>query len=99
MNNITSLALAALLLAAWLLSSAGNLASAAEISYTLPADVRVSLAIYDAAGRQMRTPLNAEPQKADRQPVAWDGLDRERKPLPTGQQARKLVQPSGTGSM
>ena len=68
-----------------------NLAGAAEIAYTLPADGRVSLAVYDAAGRQVRTLLQAEPQKAGRRTLGWDGLDREGRPLPAGRYTWKLL--------
>ena len=69
--------------------------AAAEISYTLPAPGRVSLAVYDAAGRQVRTLLNAAPQTAGPRSVAWDGLDRDGRPVPPGPYGWRLVRSPG----
>lgn len=59
--------------------------------YTLPTDGKVSLAIYDGAGRQIRTLLNAEPQTAGRHTLAWDGLDRDGRPAPAGEYHWRLA--------
>ena len=45
-----------------------------QIRYSLPADGRVSLVIYDLAGRQVRT-LVDEVQGAGAHAVTWDGLN------------------------
>ncbi len=59
-------------------------ASAVPITYTLPRDARVSLAVYDAQGRQVRTLLNADPQMRGAHTLTWDGLDRDGAPVPAG---------------
>lgn len=65
------------------------------ISYELPADGRVSLAVYDAEGRQVRTLLNAEPRGKGRHRVFWDGLDASGRPLPAGEYAWKGLHSPG----
>ena len=44
------------------------------IAYELPADTLVEIAIYDVAGRRVRSFRDA-PGRAGRNEVAWDGLD------------------------
>ena len=69
--------------------------AAATIDFKLQEPGRVSLAVYDAEGRQVRTLLNAEPQEKGRHAVAWDGLDRDGKPLPKGEYTWKLLESQG----
>ena len=72
--------------------------SAAPIAYRLEEAGRVSLAVYDADGRQVRTLLNAAPQEKGRHEVPWDGLDRDGKPLPAGEYTWKLLAGPGLSS-
>jgi hypothetical protein len=53
-----------------------SVAHVAEIPFTLDKPGNVSVAIYDAEGRQVRTLLRAKPLSAGRHTVIWDGLDR-----------------------
>lgn len=55
-----------------------------SIDYTLPRAGNVSLAIYRADGRLVRTLLAAQPQLAGAQHAAWDGYDDNGTPLPPG---------------
>jgi hypothetical protein len=66
-----------------------------SIRYTLREPGRVSLAIYDQDGIQVRTLRNAEPQAAGKHAIAWDGLDQDGKPLPPGAYTWKLLQGQG----
>jgi hypothetical protein len=70
-------------------------AVAVPVSYTLKRDARVSLAIYDARGRQVRTLLNADPQAAGAHTLTWDGLDRDGAPVPAGTYTWKLLGTQG----
>jgi len=68
---------------------------AATIDFSLPEPGRVSLAVYDAGGGQVRTLLNAARREKGRHVVAWDGLDRDGKPLPAGDYTWKLLESQG----
>lgn len=61
------------------------------VTYTLPKDGDVSLAIYNAEGQMLRTLRNAEPQKAGTQTVVWDGLDQAGQAVPPGEYHWKLL--------
>lgn len=67
------------------------LLAAVPLSYTLPRDGRVSLAVYDANGRMVRTLLNAEPQTKGANTLQWDGLDGDGKPVAPGNYTWKLL--------
>jgi putative hemolysin len=45
------------------------------ITYELPSRARVSLIVYDAAGRVVRTLLNREPRDGGEHTASWDGRD------------------------
>ena len=75
-----------------------TLASAAyavDIPFTLDKPGRVSLAIYDKDGIQVRTLRNAEPLEAGKHEIVWDGLDRNGQPAPAGDYTWKLLQTQG----
>ncbi len=55
------------------------------ISFIVPYDGRVSLAVYDRQGRLVRTLLTGAPRKAGPYTETWDGLDRYGLPLLPGQ--------------
>lgn len=55
-----------------------------EISYKLPYDARVTLAINDANGNRVRNLLPALPRKKGKNIDRWDGLDDMGKPVPIG---------------
>src|SRR5690348_8607702 len=63
-----------------------------SIRYQLAQPCRVSLAIYDKDGIQIRTLRNAEPQSAGEHAIVWDGLDQDGKPAPAGTYTWKLLQ-------
>lgn len=65
------------------------------VAYTVPRDGRVSLAVYSADGRMVRTLLTGAPRKAGEHSETWDGLDRYGKPLPAGAYTWKLLATTG----
>ena len=54
------------------------------IQFDLAANGRVQLRIYDAAGRKVRTLLDAEMPAGWNRSVAWNGLDDGGRKAPTG---------------
>ncbi|MEI6518642.1 MAG: FlgD immunoglobulin-like domain containing protein [bacterium] len=66
-----------------------------SIHYELRESGRVSLAIYDKDGIQVRTLRNAESQAAGKHEIAWDRLDQDGKPLQPGTYTWKLLQGQG----
>ncbi|MGB2822093.1 MAG: FlgD immunoglobulin-like domain containing protein, partial [Phycisphaerae bacterium] len=68
------------------------------ISYTLRQQGRVSLAIYDGEGVQVRTLMSAVGQHAGEHTVVWDGLDRRGLPVPAGEYTWKLLRTEGLRS-
>jgi hypothetical protein len=54
------------------------------INYTLPKAGEVTLGIYDADGKLLRTVISAESRSAGRLSETWDGLDQWGKPIPAG---------------
>ncbi len=65
------------------------------MKFTLEKDKKVSLAIYDAAGKLVRTCLGAEPMSAGEHTYLWDGLNDYDKPLPAGAYTAKLLTHDG----
>ena len=53
------------------------------IKYALPADMRVTIKIFNILGQQMRTLAN-EIQPAGRKNIQWDGKDDFGKPAASG---------------
>ena len=74
---------------------AGDAPRGIPIAYTLAKAGRISLAVYDAHGRQIRTLRNAEQQAAGAQTVMWDGLDKAGKPAVPGAYSWKLLNSQG----
>jgi hypothetical protein len=72
-------------------------AHAVDIPFTLDKPANVSLAMYDAKGRVIRTLLRAEPMSAGKHTVAWDGLDRDGNPV-TGDVQWRLATSQGLES-
>jgi hypothetical protein len=70
-------------------------AASANITYTLAQSGRVSLAVYDANGKLVRTLLNAQQQSAGSQSVFWDGNGDDGTALPDGTYTWKLLQTQG----
>ncbi len=66
-----------------------------DIRYALPRSGKVSLAIYDGQGRQVRTLLAGEQQAAGEHSRGWDGLDRLGRPMDVGSYAWKLLMNDG----
>jgi len=54
-----------------------------RLGYRLPAAAEVQLALFDPAGRMVRLLVSAT-QAAGSYEVIWDGLDRGRRPVPSG---------------
>jgi flagellar hook assembly protein FlgD len=65
------------------------------IRFSLAGESRVELAIYDVAGRSVRT-LVAEQLAAGPHEVAWDGRDDRGAPVASGLYFYKLVTPERT---
>ena len=74
-----------------LAAGAHTLAQTPSIHYTLPRAGKVSLAVYDAQGRQVRTLLAGESQAAGKQTVEWDGLDRLGRAMAVGSYEWRLL--------
>jgi hypothetical protein len=65
-----------------------------EIPFALPAPARVSVRVYDVAGRLVRTLLDAtRPEGAGR--AEWDGKDAAGRSVPAGVYFVKLTTPGG----
>jgi len=80
------------------LCSAFSFSAEIPLAYELPRDGNVSLAIYDSQGCMIRTFLHAEPQRAGKQNITWDGLDMDGKPAAAGQYEWRLLQTAGLRS-
>jgi len=72
-----------------------TLGAEVAISYSVPRAGRVSLALYDAEGRMVRTLLTGKPHAKGDYAAGWDGLDRYGHPLPPGEYAWKLLATEG----
>jgi len=68
------------------------------ITYRLAEEGRVSMAVFDAAGVQVRTLMSAVPHVAGEHACLWDGLDRQGRPVPAGEYTWKLLQTAGLES-
>ena len=66
-------------------------ACAAGIALTLDKPGNMSLAIYDAKGRMIRTLQNAKPLAAGPHALVWDGLDQYGAPQPAGSYTWKAL--------
>jgi hypothetical protein len=62
-----------------------------KIVYRLDHSCQASLAVYDAAGRQLRTLLTGQKQEAGQHTVPWDGLDRNGRPVKPGTYQWRLL--------
>jgi len=54
------------------------------VAFDLPSPAAVDLAIYDVAGRRVRSLLSADPRAAGRHDVVWDGTDDAGRASPAG---------------
>jgi hypothetical protein len=82
----------------WLTICMSVIASGATIvpiSYNVPEDGNVSLAVYDGSGRLVRTVLCADRQAKGQHTLQWDGLDEKGKPLLAGEYRWKLLVTEG----
>ncbi len=70
--------------------------TSASILYTLPRETRVTLALYDAAGRLVRTLADASQQSAGQQSATWDGMDADGRPVPSGTYFYQVETEEGT---
>ncbi|MFZ2658051.1 MAG: FlgD immunoglobulin-like domain containing protein [Victivallales bacterium] len=66
-----------------------------DISYDLPKDARVTLAVDDKDGKRVRNLIAAASRKAGRNVEKWDGLDDEGKPVPAGDYKFKAIYHDG----
>jgi hypothetical protein len=65
--------------------------ASAEIRFALPAADRVSIAVYDIRGRQVRTLADGEVRSPGTQGVTWDGRDDQGTPVARGIYFVRLV--------
>ncbi len=79
------------LLYALLAASLQTMLLAADIGYTLPRAGKVSLAVYDSKGQQLRTLLAGESQAAGKHTAQWDGLDRLGRAMAVGSYEWRLL--------
>lgn len=66
-----------------------------EITYELPKDARVTLAIDDSEGIRIRNLVASLPRKSGRNTEKWDGLNDDGKPVAPGEYAFKLLYHEG----
>ncbi len=79
------------------LSASPNPTSAATtIRYTLPEDSRVTLGLYDVAGRLVRTLVPASDQGAGEHTVEWDGVTAAGETVPSGVYFYRIETSDGT---
>ncbi|MBS1912825.1 MAG: T9SS type A sorting domain-containing protein [Bacteroidetes bacterium] len=69
--------------------------SAATITYSLPSEGNVGLAIYDAGGRLVRTLLSAAEQGAGAHAIEWDGKGDDGSFVPSGTYLYRLSTAQG----
>lgn len=62
-----------------------------SIPITLPKAGKVSLAVYDADGKMVRTLLSGVPRPQGKSTVSWDGLNADGKPVQKGKYTWKLL--------
>jgi flagellar hook assembly protein FlgD len=80
-----------------LLESAPNpFRPSTEIRFRLPRPAHVQLAIYDAAGRLVRTLIDAVLQTGGEHSVQWEGTDASGRRVPPGVYFYRLVTPDFT---
>jgi hypothetical protein len=72
-----------------------TLAADLTVPFTVHKDSRVSLAVYDAEGRLVRSVLTGKPLAKGQHTATWDGLDRYGHPLPPGEYGWKLIATEG----
>ena len=66
-----------------------------EISYEIPKDARVTVAINSTDGRRIRNLIAAQPRQKGRNFERWDGLDDDGKPVPPGTYVMKGIYHDG----
>lgn len=66
-----------------------------EISYELPKEAKVTLAIDDKDGKRVRNLLPAATRKAGKNVERWDGLDDAGKPVEPGEYQFKIIYHDG----
>lgn len=66
-----------------------------EITYELPKDALVTLAIDDSHGNRVRNLIPSLPRKSGKNIEKWDGLNDEGKPVSPGEYAFKLLYHEG----
>ena len=82
-------------LALILLMTSVTLRAEVTIPYSVPRGGRVSLALYDAEGRMVRTLLTGKPHAKGDCAATWDGLDRYGNALPAGDYTWRLLATEG----
>jgi hypothetical protein len=86
---------ATLRLALVLSTTSVSLRAEVTVSYSVPRDGRVSLALFAADGRLVRTVLTGTPQAKGRHAFTWDGLDRYGHALPADEYEWRLLATEG----
>ena len=76
-------------------SAAGAATAPVTIEYELDKPGQVSIAVYNADGRLVRTLRSGQKQQPGAHEVTWDGLDRNGDALPAGEYTWKLLRTPG----
>jgi hypothetical protein len=58
--------------------------SGTTIGYTLPGDSRVTISLFDAGGKLVRTLVDGDEQAAGHHEIEWDGASADGAPVPSG---------------
>ncbi len=72
------------------------LSNTTAIGFTLPNSGQISLSIYDATGRLVRTLLSNAERNAGRHELSWDGTSADGGAVPAGTYFYRLSTPMGT---
>jgi hypothetical protein len=72
--------------------------SGAVIRYDLPAQMQLTIRVFDTSGRLVRTLLDQQTRGPGQHATAWDLLDESRRPVSTGVYLYRLETDSGAAS-
>ena len=76
-------------------SSTSLFSGSTQINYTLPTDGRVTLTVWDASGRRVRTLVDSH-QASGTHSIQWDGTDDNGQPLSRGAYFYRIKTPQST---
>lgn len=94
-TNITQFIAAMLIALTTIVLADESRSSGLPIAFTLETPGRVSVALYDNDGVEVRTLRNVEPLATGAHTVYWDGLGNEGRAVPQREYTWKLLQSQG----